>query len=75
MDDALTPPEDGAVEDGAGDELLFTTPLQLLRAIDLSLQRMQRGAPHLSASLLLAGGGAADAKALERLRAAVLARV
>ena len=75
VDDALTPPEAGAVDDGAGDELLSTTPLQLLRAIDLSLQRLQRGAPHLSASLLLAGGGGADAAALGRLRAAVLARV
>ena len=75
VDDALTPPEAGAVDDGAGDELLSTTPLQLLRAIDLSLQRLQRGAPHLTASLLLAGGGAVDAAALQRLRAAVLARV
>ena len=75
VDDALTPHDADAVDDGAGDELLSTTPLQLLRAIDLSLQRLQRGAPHLAASLLLAGGGAADAAALERLRAAVLARV
>ena len=78
VDDALTPPDAGAVaaDDGEGDELLFTTPLRLLRAIDLSLQRLERGAPHLSASLQLAGGGVADAAgALAQLRAAVVARV
>ncbi len=79
VDDALTPPEAGAADnddDGEGDELLFTTPLRLLRAIDLSLQRLERGAPHLSASLQLAGGGVADAAgALAQLRAAVVLRV
>ncbi len=41
MDDALTPPEAGAADDGEGDELLFTTPLRLLRVIDLALARVR----------------------------------
>lgn len=67
VDDALTPPEGplgeaAPADEEVGDELLFTTPLRLLRAIDLSLQ--------------LAGGGNADAAAaLAQLRAAVVARV
>ena len=68
--------EASPADEEVGDELLFTTPLRLLRAIDLSLQRLQRGAPHLSASLQLVGGGNADAAAaLAQLRAAVVARV
>jgi hypothetical protein len=41
VDDALTPPEAGAADDGEGDELLFTTPLRLLQAIDLAIQRVR----------------------------------
>ena len=42
VDDALTPPPPGAAPPGDDeDELLFTTPLKLLRVIDLTLQRVR----------------------------------
>ena len=42
VDDALTPPPPGAAPPGDDeDELLFTTPLKLLRVIDLALQRVR----------------------------------
>ena len=44
VDDALTPPPPGAAPPGDDeDELLFTTPLKLLRVIDLALQRVRCG--------------------------------